>query len=590
MAESQSPRCQKRREEVFDSIIEAMGTINSIFILRNLLWTPVSIAMLICFSGATCGGDVHALIVRQQTSRRGEGNQNRQSSRAARLVADGVAALERGDADSARGLFQQALQANPNNVDAHTYLGVLADQTGDFTAAERHFAQAARFAPRSPSARNNYGAILLRRGRTPEAAAEFEASLQLDAQQPSALVNLAQIRFADGSPDALRAARELFTRAYAIAPDVQISRALTVIALRLGDRAGAANYFRDYSARLTTEGARNAEVMATAARAELGVALVEAGLNDEALPELTAAVQADPTNVSAIVSLARAHLARQEIPAAGRTLESAVARGLDSALIYAALADVYHAAGRPENAIPAMRLAIEREPQSESYRFRYGMLLTETQAPAAAIIRLQEALREFPRSSRLLLALGVAQLFLGANDDATRSFERAIELDPRFAPALAYLGTTYAERGQYAEAIPFYERALAIDDELAIVHYLLADAMLKAVSPDTARVERHLTRAIALDTSYAPSRLALAKLHLRNNRLNEAVTELERVVQINPNLAEAHYQLGRTLMRLRRTTEAQTALATFRRLSETQREQSQNERRDIVRRLANVRF
>jgi len=562
-----------------------MGTIGLIFDLRSLLWAATSAAVLIVVSGAFC--EAHIAFPNQQTLR--GGNQNRQGGLVAQLVAEGASALQRGDMAQARTLFQQALRANPNDVDAHTYLGVLADQAGDFATAERHFAQAARFAPRSPSTRNNYGAILLRRGRAREAAVEFEASLQLDAQQPSALVNLAQIRFAEGSPAALRTARELFARAHAIAPDAQIARALTVITLRLDDRVAAISYFRDYSARLAMA-EPSTELATAAARTELGSAMFEAGLNDEAAVELTAAVQSDSTNANAIVMLARAHLARRDIPAAGRTLEAAVARGLGTAPMYAALAEVYDAAGRPENAIPAMRLAIERDPQSESYRFRYGMLLTETQAPAAAIIRLQEALREFPRSSRLLLALGVAQLAQGANDEATRSFERAIELDARFAPALAYLGTTYAERGQYAEAIAFYERALAIDEELAIVHYLAADALLKSVTPDVARVERHLTRAVALDAAFAPARLALAKVHLRTNRLNEAVTELERVVQINPNLAEAHYQLGRTLMRLQRRAEAQTALATFRRLSETQREQSQNERRDIVRRLADVRF
>jgi Tfp pilus assembly protein PilF len=121
------------------------------------------------------------------------------------------------------------------------------------------------------------------------------------------------------------------------------------------------------------------------------------------------------------VLLARAYLARRDIPAAGRTLEGAVARGLDVAVIYAELADVYEAFGRPENSIPAMRLAIARDPKSEAYRFRYAMLLTDTKAPAAAVIRLQEALQEFPRSSRLWFALGVAESAQNKTDEAARA-------------------------------------------------------------------------------------------------------------------------------------------------------------------------
>jgi len=156
------------------------------------------------------------------------------------LLAEGVAALERGDDSTARDLLERALAADPRSAEAHTYLGALADRAGDLVAAERHFAAAARLAPQSARVRNNYGAILLRLDRIPEAAAEFEASLRLDPNQAKALVNLARIRFDSGAPEGLRAADDLFRRADALAPDVEIARALTVIALRRGDRARSA--------------------------------------------------------------------------------------------------------------------------------------------------------------------------------------------------------------------------------------------------------------------------------------------------------------------------------------------------------------
>jgi tetratricopeptide (TPR) repeat protein len=288
--------------------------------------------------------------------------------------------------------------------------------------------------------------------------------------------------------------------------------------------------------------------------------------------------------------LARAHLARKEIPAAGRTLEAALARGLEAAPIYALLADVYELSGHVENSIPAMRLAIEREPQNEEYRFRYGMLLIDTQAPAAAVIRLKESLALFPRSAKLWFALGVAHFAEHQADEAAHALEKALEVDARFAPALAYLGLINTEQGRSAEAVSFYERALAIDEKLAVVHYLAAEALLKEVSPDFKRTEAHLARAVALDQSFAPARLALGKLYFRTNRLDEAASHLERAVSLQPHLAEAHYQLGRVYTRLKRTNEAQAALARFKQLSDAQKEQAQNERRDIVRRLANVLF
>ena len=227
-------------------------------------------------------------------------------SRAGQAVAVGVAAFERGDEQAAKSSFQFALNVEPANVKAHTYLGVLADRANDLKEAERHFAAAATAAPMEPSARNNYGAILLRLGRTAQAREQFEESLKLNRNQPSALVNLAQIRFAVGQPEDLRAARDLFERAQTIAPDENVTRALVITLLKLGDKIGAAASYQDYAAGLSN--ARAADAPAAAARADLGQALLEADLVNEAILELSAALAADSTNVTAVVALARAQL------------------------------------------------------------------------------------------------------------------------------------------------------------------------------------------------------------------------------------------------------------------------------------------
>jgi superkiller protein 3 len=522
-----------------------------------------------------------------QASAFSSAQQDEKRERAAAMVVEGAAALEKGDADAAKTLFQRAIAADPNNELAHTYLGIIADGAGQLTEAELHFAAAAISAPTSPAARNNHGAILLRLGRTEQAAKQFEVSLKLDPRQPGALINLAQIRFASNTPDGLRVARELFERARAIEPDVAVSRALVIIALRMGERTAAASYFNDYRTLIANSTARMA---APSARAELGAALYEAGLTSEATEELSAVVAAEPANVKAIILLAQTYLARKDIVAAGRTLEGAIARGVEEAPLYAALAEVYQFSGHIENAIPAMRLAIERDPKNEAYRFRYGMLLTDTKAPAAAIIRLREALTDFPRSSKLWFALGVALYTNRKHDEATKAFEQAVGLDPKFAPALAYLGMIYDETGRYTDALALYDRAVAADDRLAAAQYLAADALLRQTSPDLARAERLLTRALELDPTFPPARLALAKLYLRTERLTDAALQLERLVAADPNLPEAQYQLGRVYMRLKRTEEAQKALAAFKRLNEDQQQQAQNDRQELIRRLANVRF
>jgi len=433
-------------------------------------------------------------------------------------VANGVSALERGDKDKAKLFFEQALKTDPRNVDAHTYLGILADKANQLAEAERHFAAAASLAPSEPSTRNNYGAILMRLGRTEKACVEFEASLKLNPNQPSALTNLAQIYFDRGQLEDLQMARSLLERVRTSTSDPEVSRALVVTYLKLGQ------------------------------------VLMEKG----------------------------------DLRGAGRTFEIAVASGIDDARIYAALAEVYEADGHYENAIPAMRLAVQRDPQNEVYHFRYGLLLTDSHAPGAGIVRLQKALKQFPSSARLWLALGIAQLTLGKNVEAEDSFKRSLALDAKLVPALAYLGVTYAERGLNDKAIGFYEQAIALNAQLAALHYLVADTLLKMSNPDTTRAEKYLRRATELDPNLAAAYLAWGRLHVRANRYDEAAPLLERAVALQPELLEAHYQLSRVLVKLKRAGEANRELAIFKQLNEKQK--ARNESREIVRRLANVRF
>jgi tetratricopeptide (TPR) repeat protein len=509
------------------------------------------------------------------------------AEQAERLVAEGEAAFERGEMTIARDFFQKALAINPGSVSAHTHLGMLADNAGELEEAARHFGRAARLKPSSSSTRNNYGVILQRLGRTREAAAEFEASLRVDARQVNALVNLAQIRFLAGTPADLRASADLFARAYQIAPDAAIARAQTVVALRLKDPSAAAIHYRNYATHLGKEGAPGE---GAGARSELGGALLEAGLIAEAESELTAALKLDLSNADVIVQLARVYLARKDLPAAGRLLEAAVARGLESAPVYALLADVYERSGHLENAIPALRLAIQRDPQSEKYRFAYGILLTDAYAPAAAVIRLEEALKSFPNSAPLWFALGLAHFKNEDHEKAEQAFKHSLELNPNFASALAYRGMIRVQTGAAAEGITLYEKALQVDPKITVVHYLIADALLKQVDANLSRVETHLRRAVEADATFTPARIALGKLFMRTNRWDEAAAQFEQIIKLDPNLPDAYYQLGRTYMRLKRTAEAQSTLATFKRLSETQKEQESKELREVVKRLADVRF
>ncbi len=496
------------------------------------------------------------------------------------LLTESAAALQAEDFVRAKTVLRQVLAVAPRDAAANTLAGIVADKENDLPKAEKHFARAAKTAPAAPDARNNYGAILVRLGRRKEAAAEFAASLALNPNQASALVNLAQIRIQEND---LTQARDLFDKAKAIAPDAEILRALLMISLGLGERERAA---REYAEYVAAPFGANDKTRDTA----LAEALLAGGLADEAKRELESILSNENKNTTALILLSKVFLRQKNIRAAGRLLESAVADGSDDARIYLALAEVYEAGGYPENAIPAMRRAIAKEPKNDFYRSRYGLLLVNSKAPAAAVVRLEEALKEFPASPSLWYALGIAQFDDNKIAEAGRAFEKALSIDSKLVPALAYLGAVLVEQARYADAAKIYEQAIGLSGKVSLLYYLLGDTLLKMTDIDEKRAEAALKRAAELDQNLTSAHLTLGRLYVRQSRWTEAAAALERAARLEPERAETFYQLGRVYARLKRADESKATLEKFKQLNDTQKQQKEVDRRELVRRLANVRF
>jgi tetratricopeptide (TPR) repeat protein len=85
-------------------------------------------------------------------------------------VAAGYAAYQAGDLEAARRSYQQALRAEPRNIDALLGLAAVELRAGQYPAADRHYQQVLRLDPRNPHA--NAGMLALRSQQFNPVAAE----------------------------------------------------------------------------------------------------------------------------------------------------------------------------------------------------------------------------------------------------------------------------------------------------------------------------------------------------------------------------------------------------------------------------------
>jgi adenylate cyclase len=136
---------------------------------------------------------------------------------------------------------------------------------------------------------------------------------------------------------------------------------------------------------------------------------------------------------------------------------------------------------------------------------------------------------------------------------AIKYFDRAIAQDPNYAPAYAGLADSYAILLDYAnvswtdvlpKARAAAEKAIALDDNLAEAHVSLGLIIQQAeINPEKADPE--FRRAIALNPNYAAAHyfLALSVLSPRG-QCDQAVAEIKRALELDPFSAIMNANLG----------------------------------------------
>lgn len=143
-----------------------------------------------------------------------------------------------------------------------------------------------------------------------------------------------------------------------------------------------------------------------------------------------------------------------------------------------------------------------------------------------------------------------------ALQESVKSFEEATAKDPNFALAYAGLADAHGLLGSTPydllpphqakpKALAAARKALSLDDTLAEAHAALARDKL-FYEWDWPGAEREFQRAIALNPSYSVARQWYAEYLWLTGRWDEALNQIERALERDPNsLIVTHFALGR---------------------------------------------
>ena len=140
--------------------------------------------------------------------------------------------------------------------------------------------------------------------------------------------------------------------------------------------------------------------------------------------------------------------------------------------------------------------------------------------------------------------LGLFYLNQSDAENASKYFVKALSLDTNFYLAWNGLGLAHSMRGRLDESAKAYQKCLEVNPQFTEAHNNLGTVYQELNQLDKA--EQEFRRALA-DLTYQNRELAytnLARLYVVQNRLDEALDNAQKAIQIKPRLAMAYNLRG----------------------------------------------
>jgi type IV pilus biogenesis/stability protein PilW len=162
-----------------------------------------------------------------------------------------------------------------------------------------------------------------------------------------------------------------------------------------------------------------------------------------------------------------------------------------------------------------------------------------------------KALREFIKAERLnpddpylQNDLGLAYLAKKKPNKAIYHFERAIKLKQDYTPALNNLGQAYLTKKEWDRAIKIFEEVL--EDVLYVTpHYPMVNLGWAYYNKGEYRVaEKYYLESLENQPDFTHALYGLGRCYLKQGRLTEAKSVLERAASLSPQTAEIFFELA----------------------------------------------
>jgi protein O-GlcNAc transferase len=439
----------------------------------------------------------------------------------AEAIAFATALSGTGDTETAQATLTTALSTSPDSSQLQDALGTLFAQRGDLAAALPHFQRAVALEPSSAIAQYHLGTALLALGQPVDAL----ASLQLAAKT---------------SPDNF---------------DIQ---------LQLGRALSALN--RDEEALKALHRAVELDAAVTNVQSlyALALALQASGDAAAALPVFAVATH-DPKAwklvdySSALINFALARVQIGDAKGAVTLYERALTIGPDTPTLREDFGAAYLQQQDLVHAMEQFRAGLLLDANNAHLHYDLGLAFKLKDDLAAAVPEFEQAATLDPSLPDPAFTLGVIYMQQGKFSESSAQLRRAVALQQNNGDAWALLGSVLRDSGDPTGAMDALQHAIALQPDQPSLHIQIAALESQAGQKEQAAAERKLAANLSrsvVDHQRASFSLKSGRALLADNKLDEAVIQLNAAVRAEPASAEAHQLLAEVYARQGKAADA----------------------------------
>lgn len=198
--------------------------------------------------------------------------------------------------------------------------------------------------------------------------------------------------------------------------------------------------------------------------------------------------------------------------------------------------------GNEEEALRHYRNAIRIQPDYEAALEGICTIHIRNGRAGEAVTFMRPIAERWVRNLAVQAVYGRALVAAGRESDAIAAMRPALRRDERFVPVLRVIIAANLSLGRRELAESVLSQALAIDDNDAELHFFRA--RLHEDDDHLREAMDEYRRAIALRGDYADARTALGLLLLAGANYDDALAQFEVVARLQSRVAAAHLHLG----------------------------------------------